>query len=158
MDDAALAAKDAAVAAEVAAGAAERAAEASEMQPDPNALIEADVAIAREEEETKRARIAANAQVEIAELNQQEPSWLSDIREFLARMEARMEIIESRLSSTPPASVIVENNQVPKPDPSSEVVEDRREAEIEPPAEAEVEPEQVEPEPQAPAKPRRRWI
>lgn len=158
-NDAADAARDAAAVAQVAAGAAERAAEnAAEPEIDPNALIAADVAIAQQQEETERARIAARAEVKIAELQTEEPPWLSSIQASLTRLEERIEELANRQSSTPAIINAIATEPVAEP-PEPENLGAAEAAPEEAPTEQN--PAEPEPEPEpaaAPARQRRRWI
>lgn len=165
--DPALAAVDAAAAADRAADAAQDAAIAAAAvppQPNPADIIAADVAIAQEQEATERARIEARTAVKIAELQNEEPAWLNDLRACLTRLEmgmaALLEAGTSQQSSTPAPSaettVIVE--------PKAPVITEQAGAIAEAPAaesgEVTLESNAVQDQnnPPAPARPRRRWI
>ena len=128
--------------------------ETPEPELDPNRLIEADVQLQREEQETERARIAARTAVKIAQINAEEPpEWQNAIQECLTRLTAlEAMMIANQQSSTPTQSTVVVT------EPEAPIVE---ETTIEEPPEesAEVTPEPREaPEAEAPARPRRRWI
>jgi hypothetical protein len=164
IDDPAAAAEQAGDAAAVAGAAAEVAADAAadaaaEPAIDPNALIAADVAIATEQEATERARIDARAAVKIAELQQEEPPWLNDIRECLTRLETMLAAMASPSQSTPAPSIeIIQDSPtiVEGENPGANVAgPEAAAAEVE----AEVVPEAVAEAP-APAPARRgpRWI
>lgn len=125
-----------------------------EIPVDPNTLIQADVEIARQQEETERARIDARMAVKIAEINAENQEWRNNIQECLTRLEAKIEAMENRQSSTPPITIVTEPE-------APTIVETAPESEPEPESAdpMPVNPEVVDPEPEAPAaRPRRRWI
>lgn len=164
IDDPVIAAEHAAAVAEHAADAAADAAVAAAAeppQPNPDALIAADVAIATEQETTERARIEGRTAVRIAELQQEEPPWLNDIRASLTRLETTLEaLIANPLQSTPqPSVVITQDSPTTAAAPNSAASEGGLAA-VEPdPEPAAVEPEAVAPEPAAaPARRGPRWI
>lgn len=104
--NAAAVAADAAADAAAAATAAAIDAATATPQPNPADIIAADTEIARQQEETERTRIEARARVRIAELQNEEPPWLSDIRAFLIRLEDLLTALtaaapERHQSSTP---------------------------------------------------------
>ena len=112
---------------------------------------EAMAAMHAAEEATKQARIAANAQIQIAELQSEEPSWLSEIRNCLSRIEVMLTAL-----STPPASekevtVVMPPPIVESPSPQ-DVGEDGQKESL-----AEVEPLETQPEENQKTL-RRRWI
>jgi hypothetical protein len=164
-DDPAVAAETAAAAAAVAGTAAEVAAEAAKdaaEQPalDSNAVIAAEVAIASEEEATERARIAGRTEIKIAELQQEEPSWLNDIRACLTRLETMVAeaMAASRPSSTPQPSVAVITDSPTIVEGENNAASEAGLAAAETEPEAAVEPEAVMEPPAQPARPARRWI
>lgn len=155
IDDATAAAEIAADAATVAANAALAAEAAAEPQIDPNALLAADVEIARIEGETERARIEARAETRIAELNAEEPAWLNDMRASLARMEAMLAMLQS---STPPTTAVTMVAE-----PAAPVVVENAEgggapAVVETETQPAVEPSEQQAEAPVPAPRRPRWI
>lgn len=125
-----------------------------EIPVDPNALIHADVEIARQQEETERARIDARMAVKIAEINAENDAWRNAIQASLASLETRVAAMENHQSSTPAITIVTEPE-------APTIVETAPEPEPEPESDdpMPVSPEAVAPAPEAPAaRPRRRWI
>ena len=126
----------------------------AEPELDPNRLIEADVQLQREEQETERARIAARTAVKIAQIEAEEPpEWQNAIQECLTRITALEAMVANRQSSIPTQSTVVitepEAPIVETPEPEPEHPEESEEAMPE---------NQGVPEVEGPPKRKRRWI
>jgi hypothetical protein len=136
-------------------------AEAAEAQADAvEAIAEATLtaeetaamaAMHAEEQATERAKIAARTELKIAELQAEEPEWLTRLLEILARIEGMLTTQLIQPPSPPePETVIVEKPEAPTLVVQNDEADGPRGDPVEP---AEV-AEELKPEP----KPRRRWV